>query len=79
MVKSVGVEGVSEKETPLNFVGFHDGGEQCVNRHRRPLMNDAAVGGRTTKPVGHGKNGTEVVYDPFSELQFSFQIERRKH
>lgn len=48
MVKPVGIEGIFEQETTLDFVRLDNGGKKRVYGQRWSLMNDAAVSRRTT-------------------------------
>ena len=73
MVKAAGIKGVPEQETTLDFVRLDNGREQRVDGQRWSSVSDATAGRRTTEPVRHGENGTDVVCRPLSKKRMKKQ------
>ena len=64
VVHTVGVKGVLDLETALDLVGFDHGCKDRVYGKWRPVMDQLAVGGRSTEPVRYGENGAQVIFNP---------------
>ncbi len=57
MIETDPIEGVLQRQHPLNFVGFDHGHQHIGHGERRLALGDASTG----EPVGSGQNAPQII------------------